>query len=195
MRDTKIYKIVRFFIYLLVKILFHPKVVNKEFIPKEGRIVLADNHTKWLDPVVLVVEVKRQIHFLAKIELFHGITKPIVKAMGCIPVDRKNHDKNSLIKAEECLNKDLCVGIFPEGTINKSDDVILPFKVGAVKMSLETNSKIVPFIITGKYKVFGKSIRIEFLKPIELNKSITDENERLMKIISNRLQEVNQHEK
>ena len=183
MKDTIIYKVVRLLIYLLVKILFHPK---------EGRIVLAGNHTKWKDPVALVVIVKRQIHFLAKEELFHGITKPIMKAMGAIPVNRKIHDKDSLIKAKECLNNDLCVGIFPEGTVNRTlDKVILPFKIGAVKMSLDTNSKIVPFTISGKYKIFGKSVEIEFLKPINVDNDLDKSNKKLMDIIENNLKEKN----
>ena len=37
-----------------------------ENIPKKGRVLLAGNHTKWLDPVMLVGVQKRQIHFLAK---------------------------------------------------------------------------------------------------------------------------------
>ena len=44
------------------------------------------------------------------------------------------------------------VGIFPEGTINRTDDIIMPFKKGAVRMSLENNCKILPFAINGKYK-------------------------------------------
>ena len=35
-------------------------------------------NTKWLDPIALIAINKRQVHFLCKDELFHGITKPIV---------------------------------------------------------------------------------------------------------------------
>ena len=195
MKDTKFYKIIKPIAYLFVKIFFHPTVIGLENIPKDGRILLAGNHTKWKDPVMLVGIVKREIHFLAKIELFKGVLKPFMIGMGAIPVNRKIHDKNPLVKAIECLNKDLCVGIFPEGTVNKTDNVILPFKVGAVKAAIETNSCIVPFVITGKYKFIGKSVRLEFLKPIKLSKDIEFENNRLMEIISNKLIEVNNSER
>lgn len=187
--DTKFYKIVRPFVSFLVKVLFHPKVIGLNNIPKTGRIVLAGNHTRFLDPVMMVGIIKRPIHFLAKEELFHGITKFIVKGMGCVPVNRKIHDQNALSSAEEFLNKDLCVGIFPEGTINKGNGLILPFKIGAVKMSHDTNSKIVPFIITGKYKIIGKSVRIEFLKPISISDDLDKENKRLMDIVESKLKE------
>ena len=188
--DTKFYKIVKPIACFLIKLLFHPKVIGLENIPKTGRIVLAGNHTKFLDPVMLVGVVKRPIHFLAKKELFDGVLCFLVKGMGCVPVNRKIHDKNALSSAIDYLNKDLCVGIFPEGTINRTTDkVILPFKIGAVKMSSETNSEIVPFVITGKYRIIGKSVRLEFLKPIKVSENLDESNEILMNIIENKLKE------
>ena len=57
-------------------------------------------------------------------------------------------------------------------------------------MSKETNTKIVPFVITGKYKVFKTSVTIEFLKPIEIKSdNLTEENERLMNLIRKKLEE------
>ena len=188
--DTMFYKIVRPIALVLIKILFHPKVKGLENIPKTGRIVLAGNHTRFLDPVMLVGIVKRPIHFLAKKELFDGGLSFLVKGMGCVPVNRKIHDKNALVSAIDYLNKDLCVGIFPEGTVNRTTDkVILPFKIGAVKMSKETNSMIVPFTIKGKYRFIGKSVCIEFLKPISVSKDLDKSNKELMNIIENKIKE------
>ena len=188
--DTKFYKVVKPIASFLIRLLFHPKVVGLENIPKSGRVVLAGNHTRFLDPVMLVGIVKRPIHFLAKKELFDGCLSFLVKGMGCVPVNRKIHDKSALNSAIDYLNKDLCVGIFPEGTINKTTDkVILPFKIGAVKMAHDTNSKIVPFIITGKYRIIGRSVRLEFLKPISVSDDLDKSNEKLMNIIENKLKE------
>ncbi len=87
------------------------------------------------------------------------------------------------------LNKDLCVGIFPEGTINRTDDIIMPFKIGAVKACSEANSVLVPFVITGKYRLFRKGIKFEFLEPLKIGKDLDKENKRFMKIVSKKLQE------
>lgn len=188
--DTKFYKVVKPIASFLIRLLFHPKVVGLENIPKSGRVVLAGNHTRFLDPVMLVGIVKRPIHFLAKKELFDGCLSFLVKGMGCVPVNRKIHDKSALNSAIDYLNKDLCVGIFPEGTINKTTDkVILPFKIGAVKMAHDTNSKIVPFIITGKYRIIGRRVTLEFLKPISVSDDLDKSNEKLMNIIENKLKE------
>ena len=67
-KDTTFYKTVRPLVSVLVKVLYRPTVVGLENIPKEGRILIAGNHTKWLDPVTLVGIVKRPVHFLAKEE-------------------------------------------------------------------------------------------------------------------------------
>lgn len=186
-KDRSFYKIVKPLVSLFIKVSVRPKVVGLENIPKEGRVLLAGNHTKWLDSVTLVGIQKRQIHFLAKEELFHGKSKWIVEGMGCVPVNRKIHDKNALQAAIDFLEKDLCVGIFPEGTINRTTDVILPFKIGAVKACKETNCKLVPFVITGSYKWFRKSVKIEFLKPLTIKGDLEKENERFMKIIKEKL--------
>ena len=191
MKDKFFYSFVKPIVRFIIVLLFRPKVIGLDDIPKEGRVILAGNHTKWLDPVMLVAINKRQLHFLAKEELFHGITKFIVLGMGCIPVNRKIHDKDALESAYKTLEIDNVIGIFPEGTINRTDDVIMPFKMGAVKMSEKTNSPIVPFGITGKYKLFGKNrIRIEFFKPFVVN-DLENDNKKLERIVSECLIENN----
>ena len=185
-KDRKLYNFIKPLAWCLIK-LFKPVVVGEENIPKTGRILLAGNHTKWLDSILLIGVQERKIHFLAKEELFHGPTKWIMEGIGCVPVNRKIHDKSALASAIEFLKNDLCVAIFPEGTINRTNDVIMPFKIGAVKASYEANSKLVPFIITGKYKLFRKSIKIEFLKPITIKEDLDNENQKLMKLVEKKL--------
>lgn len=189
-KSTFVYKIIRPIIKGLIYLFFRPTVVGRENIPKDGPYVLAGNHTKWLDPVMLVgVAGRNQVHFLAKEEMWHGKSWIVVKAMGCIPVNRKIHDKDALISAYNHLNAGRCIGIFPEGTINRTDDIIMPFKIGAVKMCSETGASLVPFVITGKYKWFGKGIKIEFLKPRKISGDLTLENEKFMDVVGERLEE------
>ena len=190
MKEPLLYRIVRPIVTFLVHIVFRPTYIGLENIPKSGRIVLAGTHTNDFDSPLLMSCTKRVIHFLAKESLTKGILGPAFKALGLIPVNRSIHDKDALKSAISTLEEDKVIGIFPEGTINRTDDLIMPFKIGAVKMSKETNTKIVPFVITGKYKVFKKSVTIEFLKPIEIKSdNLTEENERLMNLIRKKLEE------
>lgn len=186
------YDIIRIFLKINVYLFLHPKVKGREHISKEGSIVLAGNHTSWLDPLLLIAVVPRKVHFLAKIELFKGIEGFVVRQMGCIPVNRKIHDKDSLKNAKEELRMGEVIGIFPEGTINRSDDIVMPFKIGAVKMSSDTDSILVPFIITGKYNIIGRSVSIEFLEGRMISDDLDYENKKLMKDISKKLEEYNE---
>ena len=120
---------------------------------------------------------------LAKKELFKSkISNAFFRSMGCIPVDRKIHDENAKSEAIEVLKNNEVIGIFPEGTTEKEGHM-LKFKKGAVKMAVDTNSPIVPFVITGKYRLFSKNLIIKFLEPIKCNEDIKEETEKLMNII------------
>lgn len=188
MRDTLFYKIVRPILWVLFRFLYRPIIVGKENIPKNGGVVLAGNHTKWLDAIMLITTCPRQVHFLAKDSLFKGFMGFLLRGVGGIPVNRKIHDKDALLSAKKTLDMDLCIGIFPEGTINRTDDIIMPFKIGAVKMTHDTNSCLVPFIITGEYKLFKKSVRIEFFEGMKIGSDLDKENNKLMKLISRELE-------
>lgn len=187
MKDTLFYKIVRPILWVLFRFLYRPIIVGKENIPKNGGVVLAGNHTKWLDAIMLITTCPRQVHFLAKDSLFKGFMGFLLRGVGGIPVNRKIHDKDALLSAKKTLDMDLCIGIFPEGTINRTDDIIMPFKIGAVKMTHDTNSCLVPFIITGEYKLFKKSVRIEFFEGMKIGSDLDKENNKLMKLISKEL--------
>ncbi len=102
--------------------------------------------------------------------------------MGLIPVDRENKDHQALKLAKEYLDNNMVIGIFPEGTTEKEGH-ILPFKIGAVKMARDTNTKIVPFVIKGKYKILGSNLQIRYLKPIQVKQDLEQENTNLRDII------------
>lgn len=178
-------------IVILIRIFYRPKVIGIEKIPKTGRIILAGNHTNNLDSVMVSAINKRVVHFLAKDSLLKGFKGLIFRHMAIIPVNRSIHDKDALNKAIEVLNEEKVIGIFPEGTVNKTKDLILPFKIGAVKMASVTNTKIIPFVISGKYKLFNNKLCIEFLDSITIskNKDLTNDNEKLMQIISEKIKE------
>ena len=184
--DVILYKIVRPIITILFKVLYRPKIEGKNNIKSTGRIILAGNHTNNFDSPLLISCTRRNIHFLAKIELFKGIKKIFFDNMGLIPVDRSKKNHNALENAYNYLKNEKVIGIFPEGTYGKGEDKgkILPFKVGAVKMAYETNTEIVPFAITGTYKLFSRDLKIKFGNPIKIkSKDLEKETERLRNII------------
>ena len=193
MKEPWFYKFARPIIKVFVKMVYRPTIIGRENIPSSGGVVLAGNHTNYFDSILLISCTKRTIHFLGKKELFEGKFKWIFKNMGIIPVNRKQKDPNSLKSAIEVLNYDKVIGIFPEGTINRTQDVTMPFKFGAVKMCMETKSTMVPFVITGKYRPFRRGLKIQFLKSYKLKSDIEKENNKLRHIIEKGI--INQEEK
>ena len=181
MKEDLLYKLLRPIVKILVRIIYNPKIIGKENIPESGRIILAGNHTHYFDCLLLIASTKRQVHFLAKKELLEGVKGLFFSKFGLIPVDRKNKDHNALALSYDYLNNDKIIGIFPEGTIGKSG--ILPFKMGAVKMAKGTNSKIIPFAVSGKYKPFKNKLTIEFKKPVKISEDLEKENDKLRNII------------
>ncbi len=188
MREPLFYRMARPLISFLFRIGFRPTILGREHIPKEGSIIFAGNHTNNFDCLLLISSTKRTIHFLAKDSLMKGFKKYIFKGMGIIPVDRSRKNPESVAQALSYLHQGGTIGIFPEGTINRTEEVTMPFKFGAVKMSRDAGVPIVPFVITGKYRWFHRSIQIEFLKPMMVVQDLEIENEKLRRQISQKLE-------
>lgn len=182
-KDVFLYKLVRPIATVLFKLVYRPTIIGNNKIPKKGKIILAGNHTSILDCVLLMSSTKRNIHYLAKKELFCGFKKIFFSNMGLIPVDRSIHDKNVLPMAKEYLDNGCVVGIFPEGTTEKGLKRLLPFKTGAVRLSNDSKTKIIPFKIVGDYKPFKKSITLIFGDEFIATKNIESSNKKLYDII------------
>lgn len=178
--EVNLYRIVRPILAFLMRIIFWPRIIGKENIPKVGKCVLAGTHIFDFDPILIMTSTKRNVYFIAKKELHDGKFGFIFRWAGTIPVDRSKKNPNARIKAEEALNNGKIIGIFPEGTTIKKKGELLPFKYGAVSMAKKTNSKIVPFAIIGEYKLFSK-IKIVFDKPIDISKLDLEEANQLLR--------------
>ena len=187
MKEPTLYRVIRRPLSAIFKAIYKPTVTGKRNIPENGRIILAGNHTNYFDCLLVACATKRCVHYLAKDELMKGPLGFVFKGLGIIPVNRRTKDRAAYLSALETLRDEKMIGIFPEGTINRTDDVIMPFKFGAVKMARETDTKIVPFAITGKYKPFERSVKITFFEPIEPEENLEAANEKLMKIVSDKL--------
>lgn len=191
MKDPMFYKVVRPIIKFLFKTLYRPRFIGLNNIPSEGPIILVGNHTNYFDALFLISSTKRCVRFLAKHTLLKGPTKWIFKGMGIIPVNRTaSNNKEALAKAEKVLNNNGVVAIFPEGTINRTDDIIMPFKYGAVKLGSITNATLIPFTITGKYRLFKKGLQIKFAECYKIsNNDLDKENKILMDKVIKMLKE------
>ena len=176
-----LYKFGRFLLTPIFKFYYNPKIIGKENIPKKGSILIIGNHKHLYDQFLTIIATKRGIHYMAKKEYFDN--KKIAwffKKTGCIPVDRSKKDSNATNLALSVLNDDGAVGLFPEGTRNKTKDILLPFKFGAVSMASKSDSYLVPFGITGDFNFRSKNLTIRYGKPFKVgNMTLKEANEKL----------------
>lgn len=185
-----LYKISKIILGFIFKIYYNPKIIGKENIPTTGPIIIAGNHKHVLDQCSIIISTKRCIHYLAKKEYFDN--KKIAwffKKTGCISVDRSKKDSNATNKALSILKKDGAIGLFPEGTRNKTKEFLLPFKFGAVSMAKKTNALLVPFGITGDYKLRSKNLKVVIGKPFKGTGDLEKDNERLYNEIEKLMKE------
>ena len=171
MKENKVvYNILKLICTPLLKIIFRPQVFGKENIPNSGGIIIAGNHKCAWDPIMVASNTKRFIHFMAKEEVSGGIHGKIMDMIGIIRV-YKNREKNiaSIIEAKNLLKSEGALGIFPEGTRNRTNEPLLKFRKGTVKIAQDSNVKILPFAIRGTYKPFRKGLEIEFGKSIDVS--------------------------
>lgn len=176
-----IYKILRPIFTPVFKLYFHPTYVNIDKIPKDGAVVLAGNHKHALDPIFVDSCTKRVIHTLAKKDLHDGPFGWFFKLVGTIPVDlhaKKNH--GALEAACEFLNEGYAINVSPEAQRNYTEEILLPFKPGAVVMGQRTHCKVVPYSITGDYKFQSRNLTICFGNPVDVEgMSVEEANAKL----------------
>lgn len=153
---------------LLSKLNITIDVINKEKIPKDGQYLLVSNHRSILDP--LIVEIALQDSnitgsWVAKKELYNSFFfGAFTRNAGSILLDRESSNMSKFFKdIKEVVKEGKSVYIFPEGTRNKTDNVIGEFKEGSRIIALKNRLQILP--------VFIKSNAHDVLKEAILNRT------------------------
>ena len=176
-----LYRIGRFILGPFFKWYYNPTIIGKENIPKEGAILIVGNHKHLYDQCLSIISTKRFIKYMAKREYFDNKkTRWFFKAVGCISVDRSVHDGKAKGEAIETLKNGGAIGLFPEGTRNKTHEFLLPFKFGAVSMAKKTDAYLVPFGITGDYIFRSKNLVIKYGKPFKVTDMELEEANNLL---------------
>lgn len=174
------YKLLTPFMRVAFKLYYNPKIIGAEKIPSDGTIVIAGNHKHVYDQCLTIMATKRVIHYMAKKEYFDGKLAPLFRVAGCIPVDRSKRDLSCMMSALKVLKKGGAIGIFPEGTRNKTDEFLLKFKSGTVAMAKRSDAYIVPFGLTGDYKFRSKNLTVRYGEPFKVgDMSVEEANEKL----------------
>ncbi len=159
-------------ICLILTLYYRPfrrlRVTGREHIPREGRVIFAPNHTSYQDPFVLApLILPRRLAFFAKKELFVFPLAQVMRGFGTFPVDRQGDATGAIRSSLDALEHGLDLGLFPEGTRNKSDRPTLPLKRGVALIAAKAGVPVVPVSISGS-KGFFSRIRVHFSPPLTI---------------------------
>lgn len=161
-----LYQAIRVLLRTFYSILFRFQFIGTENIPMEGGIIFCPNHISNHDAITIAISQKRSLSFMGKDSLFRiPVLGFLFRKIGAFPVKRGAGDIGAVRKAIEIIQGGNALAMFPEGTRNKTDQLLLEFKTGAALVAKKGNGKIVPVAIIGRYRLFSK-ITVQFGTPV-----------------------------
>ena len=132
----------------------HATIRGVEHLP-DGPVIFMSNHQSNFDILALLALMPRQIHWIAKKELFEiPVFGPSMRRGGYIPLDRSDGRKalKSMEEAARTIRSGKSVVMFPEGT-RSEDFKLLPFKRGGFMLAARAGVPVVPVTINGSGRV------------------------------------------
>lgn len=149
------YHIPTFMIRNLAKLIFRMKIIDKVNIPSKGPFILACNHISYFDPPLVGSSFKREVHFMAKKELFRNrLFGRLIAHFNAHPINRNGFDKSAIETVSGILNSEQGVMIFPEGTRAKKGQ-FLPPRPGIGMVAINNPAPVIPAYINGADNLWG----------------------------------------
>ena len=145
------------------------QVIGEENVPKDRAVLYVGNHKSYFDILLTYSRVPRLTGYVAKKEMeSFPILSIWMKRLHCLFLDRKDIKQGlkTILTGIDLIKNGISVFIFPEGTRNKSNDRLLPFKEGSLKMAEKTGCPIIPFAITNSSKLFED--HMPFVRPCDI---------------------------
>ena len=146
---------------ILPALLFwRPKVhrpFGRERLSK-GPLIVVSNHNSFTNPVVLLLTIrKRHLNFMATTELMGNAPGRFVfRHFHLIPVDKDNFSMDTYYSLMNSLKEGNGAVIFPEGFVDTDEDMVHPFKDGAMLMALKANVPVLPVYIGKRTSSFRR---------------------------------------
>ena len=117
--------------------------------PDQGAVIVC-NHRSGIDPLLIQMATERVVHWMVAGEYFdYRIMAACFRSLGSIPVGRRGVDTAATKQAIRLAKEGKLVGLFPEGRINTSDDLLLPGRPGAALIALKAGVPVIPCYIEG----------------------------------------------
>lgn len=146
------------FLYIVLNFLLRPfikmDIINKENIPQDTNYIIVANHLSNFDPLLLAMKWEERLFFMAKEELFNVFFIGwVLKKVEMIAVRRGESDRKAVKESLKYLKDGKILALFPEGTRNRSQEILLPFHGGAAFFAKSANLQVLPVAIKGTKQI------------------------------------------
>lgn len=159
--------LLRFYAWVLSRIIYRFKVRGDEHIPSQGAAILACNHVSFVDAVLLMAASPRPIYFIMDHRIFRvPVLGWIFRLAKAIPVASQKEDpatyEAAFEQAAKVLREGDLLAIFPEGGITR-DGTLQEFKGGIMKIIERAradgvDAPVVPMALTNLWGSFFSRI-------------------------------------
>ncbi|WP_201312541.1 MFS transporter [Dyella sp. EPa41] len=145
--------LMRFITWVLVSTLYRVRVDGLEQIPEEGPALLVCNHVSFMDPLVLMANLRRPARFVMYYKIFNiPVLNFVFHTAKAIPIAGQKEDPVVLQRAYDEVDAALADGelvcIFPEGGLTRDGD-IAPFRPGVARILERRPVPVVPLALRG----------------------------------------------
>jgi 1-acyl-sn-glycerol-3-phosphate acyltransferase len=166
--NRRFYDFSKLTVQIMMRTLWRAQATGMENVPLEGPLIVACNHLSYLDPPAMGCFCPRRITYMAKKELFElPILGTMIRGLGAYAVDRQGSATAAIRRSLEVLRGGGAIGIFPEGTRNRSGEVT-PAPGVALLASL-AKAPVVPACVLGSDRALRLArIKVAFGPPLEL---------------------------
>jgi 1-acyl-sn-glycerol-3-phosphate acyltransferase len=147
------YEIVETLTGLYSWVFFRLRAISPEKVPASGPVILAPNHSSFMDHFFLGVSIRRKVRFMAKSQLFKRPMQFVFSHGGVFPVRRGYRDEEAFITAGTILERGGCIGMYSEGGRSRTGNLGEKVRPGIGRLALESGATIVPVAIHGSSKV------------------------------------------
>jgi len=159
--DNMLYALLRPLAWLLTHLVCRYRVSGREHVPLSGSLLVVANHLSWYDPIILALVLPRRVWFFAKIEVFRWpVVGWLCRMTGQIPVHRGEGDRAALEKALAYLREGKALLVFPEGTVERQEQMIAA-RTGMAMLAVRTGAIVLPIGHTGTRRIL-RSLRSWF---------------------------------
>ena len=156
-----LYALCRPLAWALTHLVCRYRVSGREHVPLSGPLLVVANHLSWYDPILLALVLRRRVWFFAKIEVFRWpLVGWLCRMTGQIPVHRGEGDRAALEKALAYLREGKALLFFPEGTVERQEQMIAAH-TGMAMLAVRTGATVLPVGHTGTRRIL-RSLRSWF---------------------------------